>query len=633
MLVLVDFLVKILSLCYRPFKSYGLAIIMFTILSKVALFPISIWVQKNSVKMVKIQPELNEIKADYYGDREKIDELQTDLMKSAGYNAFVSIIPMIIQIAMLLAMIAAIKQGMTSPLLNLKFYGLDLSKVPIREGAFYYFVPFLTGITAYLFCYVQNRSNVLQENSSKGMQIGTTVFSVGLSLYLGFFVQAGVALYWMASNFTSIIVIYVLNVLINPMDYIDYNRLQKSKEELQKLEELANSKNVSREDKRREKESYKKFFSVENKKLVFYSEGSGFYKYFQGIIEYLLQNTNIVIHYVTSDPKDQIFEIYKENNQIRSYYIGENRLITLMMKMDADIVVMTMPDIETFHIKRSYVRKDVEYIFVPHALHSINLMMRTGCVNNFDTVLITGKHQLEEIRRTEEVYKVKKKQLVECGYPLLDSMIKDYEKNHKSENDCTTILIAPSWQDQGIMDLCLEDMLDIMKEADYKVIMRPHPQYVRHKPEYLDQLTRRYETNDNVEIQVDFSSNNTVFDADVLITDWSGIAYEYAFTTLRPVLFIDTPMKVQNPEYEKIGVAPMNIWMRKEIGLVLSPNETKNINSTVEKMISMKDEYRSVIQRYREQYIYNLGRSAEVGASYIIDQIQKKIAERKTKVS
>ena len=319
----------------------------------------------------------------------------------------------------------------------------------------------------------------------------------------------------------------------------------------------------------------------------------------------------------------------RKYSQIRPYYIGENRLITLMMKMDADIVVMTMPDLDKYHIKRSYVRKDIEYIFVPHALHSINLMMRTGCINNFDTVFITGKHQLEEMRKTEEVYNVKKKNLVECGYPLLDSMLKEYKNNSHDNKDNITILIAPSWQDEGIMDLCLENMLDGLKDSNYKAIMRPHPQYVRHKPEHLDQLTKKYEAYENIEIQVDFSSNHTVFDADVLVTDWSGIAYEYAFTTLKPVLFIDTPMKVQNPEYEKINVVPMNIWMRKEIGMVLCPEDTSEIKNVISQMIENKDEYQDIIKKYREEYIYNLEHSAEVGAKYIISSILEKVEKRK----
>ena len=82
------------------------------------------------------------------------------------------------------------------------------------------------------------------------------------------------------------------------------------------------------------------------------------------MIEYLLNHTNIIIHYVTSDSEDQIFELAKDHSQIRPYYIGEKRLITLMMKMDADIVVMTMPDLENYHIKRSYVRAGISNTFM-----------------------------------------------------------------------------------------------------------------------------------------------------------------------------------------------------------------------------------------------------------------------------
>ena len=58
----------------------------------------------------------------------------------------------------------------------------------------------------------------------------------------------------------------------------------------------------------------------------------------------------------------QIFELEKKEPKIRGYYIGENKLITLMMKMDADMVVMTTPDLQKYHIKKSMVRDDIEYV-------------------------------------------------------------------------------------------------------------------------------------------------------------------------------------------------------------------------------------------------------------------------------
>lgn len=60
----------------------------------------------------------------------------------------------------------------------------------------------------------------------------------------------------------------------------------------------------------------------------------------------------------------------------------------------------------------------------------------------------------------------------------------------------------------------------------------------------MEQLKARYAGRDDIEIQTDFSSNSTVFDSDLLITDWSDISWEFAFTTKKPVLFINTPMKL-----------------------------------------------------------------------------------------
>ena len=193
--------------------------------------------------------------------------------------------------------------------------------------------------------------------------------SVGLSLYLGWYVPVGTVVYWISSNVMAVMQLYILNWIIQPQKYVDYEKLEKSRRALQEVRNAGKKKgHRSSAEKKRERKDYKKFFSIANKHLVFYSESSGFYKYYRGIIEYLLKYTNLTIHYITSDPGDAIFELEKNNPRIRAYYIGENKLITLMMKMDADMVVMTMPDLENYHIKRSYVRKDIEYVKIPHGM-------------------------------------------------------------------------------------------------------------------------------------------------------------------------------------------------------------------------------------------------------------------------
>lgn len=621
----------VMNICYSICHNYGFAIIIFTLISKIILLPVSVWVQKNSIKMVKMQPEINFMKAKYFGDKDTIAEEQSKIFKREKYNPMASIVPLIIQIVLLMGLIGVIKNGMDNPEISMDFFGVQLSLVPSENGGWLIMSPIIAGFSAWLLCIAQNASNVLQSEQSKLNKYGTMLLSVGLSLYLGWFVAVGVALYWVASNLMAIVQLYLLNWAINPKHYVDYEELEKSKKALEELGNIGGKKRKMFGDPeaKRERADYKKFFSVVNKHIVFYSESSGFYKYYKGIIEYLLQHTNIIIHYITSDPNDAIFELSHKEDRIRPYYIGEKKLITLMMKMEADIVVMTMPDLENFHIKRSYVRKDIEYIYVPHGMDSLNMTMRTGSMDHYDTVFCVGKHQREEIEKTEQVYNLQHKHLVDWGYSLLDEMRRDYGTLDNKENEQKQILIAPSWQQDNIVDSCLETILDKLQEKDYKVVVRPHPQHVRHKKEQLELLKEKYRENQNIEIQTDFSSNSTVFEADLMLTDWSGIAYEYAYTTQKPVLFINTPMKVMNPEYEKIGVVPLNISLREEIGCSLNLDELDKIGDIVDTMINSSESYHAKIGEFVNKYVYNLGHSSEVGAKYIISQLQKKAKERK----
>lgn len=605
----------LMALCYSWTGSYLLAIVVFTLLTKVILFPVSCWMQRESIKMVQLTPDLNELKIRYYGDKDTIAEETQKLYKQKKYHPIVSTIPMVIQLVLLMGVIAAVKAMLGGDTTSI------YAQIPSQLGGVSLLMPVAAGVAAWMLGIGQNKLNPLQKEQSKREQWMTNGLSILISLSLGAFVTVGVCAYWIASNIFSILNQAALNLVIRPAKYIDYDALHESQKELESINAM--SAGVSKEDKKREKADYKRFFSVANKHLVFYSESSGFYKYYRATIEYLITHSNVIIHYVTSDPGDQIFKVAKTQPRIRPYYIGEKKLITLFMKMDADIVVMTMPDLQNFHIKRSYVRKDVEYVYVPHGLDSLNLTMRTGSVDHYDAVLCVGPNQKEEIKKTEEVYNLPPKKLVECGYMLLDDMRAGFSE----KADCSeppVILIAPSWQEANIMDSCIDELLTSLQYTGYHIVVRPHPQYVKHREAQLNDLKARYAGTPQVEIQTNFASNSTVFQADLLITDWSGIAYEYAYTTCRPVLFVNTPMKVMNPEYERIGVVPINISIRKEIGREIKPEDAGQANIVVEEMIARRGEYQERIRKLACQNVYNLGQSAQCSGKFILSELNKK---------
>ena len=76
---IVDGLVWLINACYAVCHNYWTAIFIFTFLSKALLLPLSVWVQKNSIKTVRMQPEMNHIKASYMGNPEMISEEQYKL--------------------------------------------------------------------------------------------------------------------------------------------------------------------------------------------------------------------------------------------------------------------------------------------------------------------------------------------------------------------------------------------------------------------------------------------------------------------------------------------------------------------------------------------------------------------------
>ncbi len=668
----IDFLIGILGYvmygCYFLIKNYGLSIIVFTLITKLILFPISLLTQKNSIKMVQMQPELNALKIKYIDDKDKFTDEQLVLYKRYKYNPFLDIIPLLIQIPIVLGLVGVvyrplsyvmnldrgiieqlkdwlvntlgiqadnmyqleifrqIRDGVAVPAsipvdvvdsirnFNMNFLGMDLGLIPsFTENYVLLLIPLLAGVSAWIMCYAQNKINVLQIAQSNTIKVITTVILIGFSVYFCFLVPAGVGLYWIFGNLFSIPSMLLTNAVIPPKKYIDYDYLLKTKEQML-LKEKEHKKYA-----KREKADYKRFCSTENKKLMIYSEQNGFYKYYAGMIDYICDHSDIQIHYVTSDPNDKIFQDKRE--QIHGYYVASDRyLIPLFMKLDCDMCMMTAPDLEKYHIKRSRVRNDIEYVYITHGVGSNALTLRKGALDWYDTMFCPGIDTERELRDMEELYHTKPKVMIEGGYMLLDEMLEKYEAMEKKENVPPKILIAPSWQPDNIVDSCIDELLLQLQKTEYQIILRPHPQMVRHSPERFEELHQKYDGT-NIEIQTDFSSNNPVLEADVLITDWSDISFEFAFTTKRPVLFINTPMKVMNQEYDKIKTKPINITLRNVIGKSVEPNELDKVNGIISEFITSKNDYHDIIEKTVNERVFNLGKSKTVYGRYVIKRL------------
>ncbi len=589
---LADLLSLIVQPCYDLTGNWWAAIALFTLIIKVVLMPMALWVQQNSIVMVKLMPALNRIKVRYFGDAEAIGERQSALFKERHYHPMLSLIPLAIQIVILFGLVDVIHRITDQGVPGTELLGL----IPVEDGGLTWAWPIIAGLSAVALGFAQNRINPLQREQSRSEKNTTNGLSIALSFFLGMFVAAGMAFYWVCSNLMAILVQVLCNLIIDPRKQIDYDELAESRAELDGLNALsADRPKWYRRDmlSKREKADFKRFFATTGKHIVFYSEGSGFYKYFRGAIEWLLGHSNARIHYVTNDPNDQVFQLAEREPRLFPYFIGEKKAITLMMKMDADVVVTTLGDLDNFYIKRSYVRSDIEYVYMFHHMTSMDMTSTVGEYDHYDTLLCTGPHQISEMRRIEGLRGLPAKRLVECGYDLLDREL----------------------------------------GKGYRIVVRPHPEFIKRYRARLDALLARYAhvPADELSFECDFSTHSSILAADVLVTDWSSVFCEFCFTTLRPAVFIDTTPKVRNPNWRDYGIDSTDISLRNRVGRSLKMDELDRFAATVADMLAQREQWRERIHGIREGFVFNLGSGGAAAGEYLLATMLEKQRLRKAK--
>ena len=360
-----------------------------------------------------------------------------------------------------------------------------------------------------------------------------------------------------------------------------------------------------------------KYFSAAKSAIdvTFYSEGGIYYQYFRGTIEAIIKKTDIKILYITSDIQDPAWKL--QGDQFESFYI--NKLLPFVFPfINTKTLVLTMADLDLYHIKRS--TNQVNHIYMFHAINSVHMQYSQGAFDHYDTIFCVGAHHVKEIRKSEEVYNLPAKELVEVGYSWLEEIELKYGKSVTRGNK---ILIAPTWSVGNILETCIETIIERLLPLPYEIIVRPHPEFIKRQGKRIKEIKDKYKSHANLFIETESSSSTNILESNILITDWSGIAIEYAWGMFKPVIYIDTPKKVHNPDYEKIGIVPLEDQIRELNGIVLKTSNCDSINVEIEKALQLKEEEQERLLNLRNKHIFNWGQSSNVAADYIINYCNK----------
>ncbi len=368
------------------------------------------------------------------------------------------------------------------------------------------------------------------------------------------------------------------------------------------------------------KELYRFEALKENKpSIVFYAENKASMNHFKLLILELTEKMNLEICYVTSVKNDPILST--KNNKIKSFYIGDGAARTkFFLSLKTQVLIMDMPDLDKFHIKRSK-SYPVHYIYIFHSMFSIHSYLRQGAIDNYDTIFCVGPHHVKEIKESEKVYKLKPKILVPYGFGRLDTLLQQKRKNTvKKSNGKKLIIISPSYGKNNLLEICGLTLIDILLKSNFKVLLRPHFKILKESEKLMDTLIKKFGNNPDFVLEKGVIPSESFYSSECMISDWSGISLEYAFTFERPVIFVDVPKKILNPNSKDICLEPIEIVIRHKIGYIISPDCLEKIPNLI---TTSNEKMKENIKTIRSKTVFNIGNSSKIGAEYIQQLINK----------
>ena len=351
--------------------------------------------------------------------------------------------------------------------------------------------------------------------------------------------------------------------------------------------------------------------------LVFYAEGDGYAPFLHPVIDALADIYDGTVCYLSSDPADRM--LLAPPAHVRPFYIGKGAARTYALNcLHAGVVAMTMPDLNTFHLKRSaYVR---HYAYLHHSLVSTHMIYRKNAFDHFDSMLCAGPHHNKEIRMWETLHSLPRKRLFDHGYAPLDTLIElaRHTPTPPAHRDGTqNVLLAPSWGPQGLMETQAERTVRILLDAGHFVRIRPHPRTRQLSGRMLDGLAATFAGHTRFDMNEDTTRYEALLQSHVMVSDWSGVAMEFAFGLERPVLFVDVPRKVNNPHYGTIAAKPLELCYRAQVGRIVTPDRLDDLPKALRFLQQDAPSYEAKLRELRRHYFYHVGASAKHGAEIL----------------
>ncbi|MDO5137657.1 MAG: CDP-glycerol glycerophosphotransferase family protein [Oscillospiraceae bacterium] len=349
-------------------------------------------------------------------------------------------------------------------------------------------------------------------------------------------------------------------------------------------------------------------------KYVIFTDSKRYWNVFEPICDEFEKRGEDLV-YMTASPDDPA--LAKEYEHVKCMFIGEgNKAYAKLNMLKADIVLSSTPGLDVYQWKRS---RDVKYYV--HILHAVSdaSMYRMFGIDYYDSILLTGSYQADQVRELERLRDLPAKELPIVGLTYMDNMLLRHESMPSPEKHETTVLLAPSWGDSAIFSLYGGKIIDSLLKTGYKIVVRPHPQSFVSEKEMMDRLMKEYPDSEQLEWNRDNDNFEVLRRSDIMISDFSGVIFDFSLVFDRPIIYTE-------PHYDKapydacwIEDEPWTFKVLPKIGKQLTDDNMDSIKELIDECLT-DPEFQKARDLAREESWGYRRESAMKIADYLINK-------------
>ena len=346
--------------------------------------------------------------------------------------------------------------------------------------------------------------------------------------------------------------------------------------------------------------------------FVIFTDSKRYWNVFEPICDEF-EARGIGLSYLTASPDDPALE--RDFEHVTCEFVGEgNRAFARLNMLRADVVLSSTPGLDVYQWKRS---RDVKWY--AHILHAVSdaSMYRMFGLDYYDAVLLTGEHQARQVRALEELRGLPAKELPLVGLAYMDTMRDRLLAEGPAAGGGTTVLLAPSWGASSIFSLYGGKVIQALLDTGYHVIVRPHPQSFESEAELMERLMAEFPAGEQLEWNRDNDNFDVLRRADIMVSDFSGVVFDYALVFDRPVIYTE-------PAYDK---GPYDAWWLDEepwtfrvlptIGRQLSADALGDLKALIDECL-VDPGLQEGRDRAREECWACPGHSAQAAVDYLV---------------